>query len=43
VLPTLSPAVASLEARLLPSTSPANASIPFAAKLERWTQALADR
>lgn len=43
VLPTLPGDIASLDVRLLPSTSPANASVPFAAKLERWTDALADR
>jgi TDG/mug DNA glycosylase family protein len=45
VLPTLAPRVAALDTRLLPSTSPAHASLPFAAKLALWSAALstADR
>lgn len=40
VLPTLAPAIAAVETRLLPSTSPANASIKFDDKLARWASAL---
>ena len=40
VLPTLAPRFASLSSRVLPSTSPANASVPFAAKLASWSVAL---
>jgi double-stranded uracil-DNA glycosylase len=40
VLPTLAPRLASIEARVLPSTSPANASWSFAAKLASWSAAL---
>jgi double-stranded uracil-DNA glycosylase len=40
VLPTLAPRLESIEARVLPSTSPANASWSFAAKLASWTAAL---
>lgn len=36
VVPLLSPAAAALPCIQLPSTSPAHASLPFAAKLERW-------
>jgi hypoxanthine-DNA glycosylase len=43
VLPALAPSVATLATRLLPSTSPANATVPFAAKLARWSAALAQR
>jgi hypoxanthine-DNA glycosylase len=44
VLPVLAPQFASLPFRVLPSTSPANASVPFAAKLASWSEALsADR
>ena len=42
VLPGLAPSLASLATRLLPSTSPANATVPFAAKLARWSAALAE-
>jgi double-stranded uracil-DNA glycosylase len=42
VLPAL-PQVASLPSCVLPSTSPANASVPFAAKLARWSAALGAR
>ena len=41
VLPVLGPSFASLERQLLPSTSPANASIAFDVKLARWSRALA--
>jgi len=41
VLPTLTPKVAAIETRLLPSTSPAHASRTFAEKLARWSAALA--
>jgi len=41
VLPGLAPASAALEARLLPSTSPAHASRTFAQKLALWSAALA--
>ena len=40
VAPALGPRFASLPSRLLPSTSPANASVPFAAKLASWSAAL---
>jgi hypoxanthine-DNA glycosylase len=40
VLPHLPAAWARLESSVLPSTSPANASFSFAAKLERWNRAL---
>lgn len=40
VAPVLAPPFASLPFRLLPSTSPANASVPFAAKLATWSAAL---
>ena len=40
VVPVLPPQFASLPFRLLPSTSPANASVPFAAKLATWSAAL---
>jgi double-stranded uracil-DNA glycosylase len=43
VLPGLAPTFASLRSRVLPSTSPANASVPFAAKLARWSAGLGDR
>ena len=43
VLPALVPKLASLPARVLPSTSPANASVPFAAKLASWSAGLGDR
>jgi hypoxanthine-DNA glycosylase len=42
VLPTLTPAVAAIETRLLPSTSPAHASRTFADKLARWAAALSE-
>jgi hypoxanthine-DNA glycosylase len=42
VLPHLEPAHAVLDARVLPSTSPANASVSFNDKLARWSSALAD-
>jgi TDG/mug DNA glycosylase family protein len=41
VLPALSGESAALPTRLLPSTSPAHASLRFADKLERWSAALA--
>jgi hypoxanthine-DNA glycosylase len=40
VLPTLAPPFAGLEARLLPSTSPAYASLTFEQKLARWSAVL---
>jgi hypoxanthine-DNA glycosylase len=40
VLPTLAPRAAGLDLRRLPSTSPAHASLPFAAKLALWSAAL---
>ena len=40
VIPTLPPRCARIETRQLPSTSPANAGVPFAAKLARWSAAL---
>ena len=40
VLPALAPRFAALAVRVLPSTSPANASVPLAAKLARWSAAL---
>jgi len=40
VLPALAPRFATLAVRVLPSTSPANASVPLAAKLARWSAAL---
>jgi hypoxanthine-DNA glycosylase len=40
VLPVLAPRFASLPSRVLPSTSPANASVPFASKLASWSAAL---
>ncbi|HZF28764.1 MAG TPA: DNA-deoxyinosine glycosylase [Gammaproteobacteria bacterium] len=40
VMPTLVPQVAALDTRLLPSTSPAHAARPFAAKLALWSAAL---
>lgn len=43
VLPTLAPRFAALEQRLLPSTSPANASLSFDTKLVRWSAALTAR
>jgi TDG/mug DNA glycosylase family protein len=43
VQPHLAPRVAALEQRLLPSTSPANASLSFATKLARWSAALTVR
>jgi hypoxanthine-DNA glycosylase len=43
VLPTLPAEWATLELRVLPSTSPAYASLKFEQKLERWAEALADR
>ena len=43
VLPTLAPQFASLPSRLLPSTSPANASVPFAVKLASWSAALGEQ
>ncbi len=43
VLPVLPARVAAIERRLLPSTSPANASVSFARKLERWSAALGAR
>lgn len=43
VQPSLAPRFAALEQRLLPSTSPAYASLSFAAKLARWSAALEAR
>lgn len=43
VLPELAPQWASIERRVLPSTSPAHASLRFADKLERWTAGLASK
>jgi hypoxanthine-DNA glycosylase len=43
VLPALAPEFASVPALVLPSTSPANASVPFAAKLASWAAALGAR
>jgi len=40
VLTELAPRFAALATRVLPSTSPANASVPFAAKLATWSAAL---
>jgi hypoxanthine-DNA glycosylase len=40
VAPILAPRFAALPSRLLPSTSPAHASVPFAAKLATWSAAL---
>jgi len=40
VLPALAPELALLPSRVLPSTSPANASVPFGAKLATWSAAL---
>lgn len=40
VLPTLPPRVAAIPTQVLPSTSPANASLAFAAKLAAWSAAL---
>ncbi len=40
VLPFLPPAPAGLRRRLLPSTSPAHASLSYAAKLRAWRRAL---
>ena len=42
VLPGLPPKVAALDTRVLPSTSPANASISFSNKLTRWSSALTE-
>jgi len=43
VLPALAARFAAIPQRLLPSTSPANASLSFATKLARWSDALAPR
>lgn len=43
VLPVLPPAVAALESKRLPSTSPANASYSFERKLEIWSETLGPR
>lgn len=40
VLPLLAPRCAAIRTQLLPSTSPANASLRFAAKLAAWSAAL---
>ena len=40
VQPGLAPARAAIETRVLPSTSPAYASLKFEQKLERWSAAL---
>jgi TDG/mug DNA glycosylase family protein len=42
VRPALVPRFATLANRVLPSTSPANATVPFAAKLARWSAALGE-
>ena len=42
VLPALAPRFATLAGRVLPSTSPANATVPFATKLARWSAALGE-
>lgn len=42
VLPVLPAPFADIERVLLPSTSPANASIPFPQKLASWSRALRD-
>jgi hypoxanthine-DNA glycosylase len=36
VMPQLPPELAGIEQRVLPSTSPAHAAMPYAQKLERW-------
>ncbi len=41
VVPLLPAQVAALDTQLLPSTSPAHASLPFAQKLARWAAVLA--
>jgi hypoxanthine-DNA glycosylase len=43
VVPSLAPRFAALEQRVLPSTSPANASLRFETKLARWSAALGQR
>ena len=43
VVPALAPRFAELATRVLPSTSPANATVPFAAKLASWSAALRER
>jgi hypoxanthine-DNA glycosylase len=40
VLPTLPPRMAAIRTQVLPSTSPANASLTFATKLAAWSAAL---
>lgn len=40
VRPVLAPEWAAIEAKVLPSTSPAYAGLPFEQKLERWSAAL---
>jgi hypoxanthine-DNA glycosylase len=40
VLPALPPRFAAIETRVLPSTSPAHASLRFEQKLARWSEAL---
>jgi TDG/mug DNA glycosylase family protein len=40
VRPAVAPRFAAIEQRLLPSTSPANASLSFATKLARWQSAI---
>jgi hypoxanthine-DNA glycosylase len=42
VLPTLAPRFAAVDVRVLPSTSPAHASLRFEQKLARWAEALTD-
>jgi len=42
VMPSLAPRFAELAVRVLPSTSPANATVPFAAKLASWSTALGE-
>jgi hypoxanthine-DNA glycosylase len=42
VLDTLPPAVQQLRSRVLPSTSPANASVPYQERLRQWSSILPD-
>lgn len=43
VMPALSPELANLESQLLPSTSPAHASLRFEQKLELWSGVLREK